>query len=165
MTTLTRLYPDPAAARAAVTDLRAAGFAEADISYVGGGDVGDEDETSNAAAGAVVGTAVGAGAGTLAGLGLIAIPGAGPLVAAGWLATLLTGAGVGAATGAAVGGLLDALTGSGIPQEEAARYVEGVREGGSLVIVRGVEDARLGLATDILERHRPVAVRAAPSGI
>ncbi|NMJ41438.1 hypothetical protein GWK16_09320 [Roseomonas sp. JC162] len=160
-----RLYPDPVTARAAVADLRASGFADADISYIGGRDADEDTEASSSAAGAVVGTAVGAGAGTLAGLGMIAIPGAGPLVAAGWLATMLTGAGVGAAAGAAAGGLIDALTGSGIPEDEATRYVAGLREGGSLVIVRGVAESRIEAATSILERHRPVALRAAPSGL
>jgi len=59
-----------------------------------------------------MGAALGGGAGLLAGLGVMAIPGLGPVVAAGWLASVLLGAGAGAATG----GIIGALTGAGIPE-------------------------------------------------
>ncbi|GJE62646.1 hypothetical protein MPOCJGCO_4779 [Methylobacterium trifolii] len=79
---------------------------------------------------------LGGGAGLLAGLGLLAIPGVGPVVAAGWLVATVTGAGVGAAAGGLIGG----LTGAGLSEHEAERYAEGVRRGGTLVTVRAGED-------------------------
>ena len=66
---------------------------------------------------------------------MLAIPGVGPLVAAGWLATTLAGA----ATGAAAGGIVGALVKSGVPHEEAEVYEEGVRRGGTLVSVQADE--------------------------
>ena len=68
----------------------------------------------------------------LAGLGLLAIPGLGPVVAAGWLAATA----VGAAAGAATGGVVGALTEAGLSKEEAPLYAEGVRRGGTLVSAR-----------------------------
>jgi hypothetical protein len=72
----------------------------------------------------------------LAGLGLLAIPGLGPVVAAGWLAATA----VGAAAGAATGGIVGALAEAGVSKEEAPLYAEGVRRGGTLVSAR-VPDA------------------------
>ena len=89
-----------------------------------------------AGAGATVGTVLGGGAGLLASLGLLAIPGAGPIVAAGWLVAALSGAGV----GAAAGGLIGALTGAGLSGADAETYAEGVRRGGTLVTVRADGD-------------------------
>jgi hypothetical protein len=85
-----------------------------------------------AGAGATVGTVLGGGAGLLASLGLLAIPGAGPVIAAGWLVAALSGAGV----GAAAGGLIGALTGAGLNGADAETYAEGIRRGGTLVTVR-----------------------------
>ena len=79
---------------------------------------------------------LGGAAGLLAGLGLLAIPGLGPVVAAGWLAATA----VGAAAGAATGGIVGALTEAGVSKEEAPLYAEGVRRGGTLVSAR-VPDA------------------------
>ena len=86
-------------------------------------------------AGASIGTILGGGAGLLAGIGALAIPGVGPVVAAGWLIATLTGAGV----GAAAGGLLGALTSAGVSEDDAHVYAEGVRRGGNLVTVRADE--------------------------
>ena len=96
-----------------------------------------DDDASDAGTGATVGTVLGGGAGLLAGIGALAIPGAGPVVAAGWLVATLTGAGVGAATG----GLIGSLTGAGLSDADANVYAEGVRRGGTLVIVRADDDA------------------------
>ena len=97
----------------------------------------DSNAGAGAKRGAVAGTAVGGGLGLLAGIGALAIPGVGPVVAAGWLVATLAGAGV----GAGAGGLLGALTGAGVGEEESHVYAEGVRRGGSLVSVR-VPDGR-----------------------
>src|SRR5215218_6508808 len=105
MKTISRVYDSYGQARAAVAALEAAGIASGDISLIANKYVSDKyqdvDEVSDAAKGAGIGGALGGGAGLLAGLGLMAIPGLGPVVAAGWLASLA----VGAAAGAAAGGL------------------------------------------------------------
>jgi tetrahydromethanopterin S-methyltransferase subunit C len=76
-----------------------------------------------------VGLGTGAVIGLLAGIGALAIPGVGPLIAAGPIMGALSGAAVGAATG----GLAGALIGLGIPEYEAKRY-EGKIKGGSALI-------------------------------
>ena len=93
-------------------------------------------EAEAAGTGAGVGAAVGGAAGLLAGLGLMAIPGVGPVVAAGWLAATLTGAVAGGATG----GIVGALTQAGVGKEEADLYAEGLRRGGAVVSAK-VPDA------------------------
>jgi hypothetical protein len=139
------LFDDYSAATRAIERLRLAGFADSDISLVGGDAAmrtsqpatsvpatGTDDDTSGAATGATAGGAIGAGAGLLAGLGIMAIPGLGPVVAAGWLASTLLGLG----TGAVAGGILGALTDAGIDESEAHVYAEGLRRGSTLVTVR-----------------------------
>jgi hypothetical protein len=109
-----------------------------------------ETETSagaGAATGALAGGALGGLAGWLVGVGALAIPGIGPIVAAGPLAAALTGA----AVGAAGGGLLGALTGMGIPEDEARWYEEEVGRGGTLVTVRA--DGRYEEARRILSEY------------
>ncbi len=86
---------------------------------------------------------------------MLAIPGLGPVVAAGWLASTLTGAVVGAAAGGATGGLLGALKDAGHSDEEAHTYAEGVRRGGTLVSVRA-EDGDEAQIQRILESRRSV---------
>ena len=126
--------------------LEAAGVPHDDISLVSGdqsrsattGGAGDTATATGTGTGATIGTVLGGGAGLLAGLGSLAIPGVGPIVAAGWLIATLTGAGV----GAAAGGLLGSLTGAGVDEAEAQGYAEHVSRGGALVTVRaGEEDA------------------------
>jgi hypothetical protein len=160
--TITRLYHDYSSASQAVRALEAAGVPDKDISLVAsnavksysqGGNV-RSDKTSNAGTGAGIGTAVGGGAGLLAGLGLLAIPGVGPVVAAGWLVATA----VGAATGAAAGGLIGGLTGAGISQDDAHVYAEGVRRGGSLVTARVPEGDKLRVEA-ILDRHGSINIR------
>lgn len=99
-----------------------------------------------AGAGATAGTITGAGAGLLAGLGTVAVPGLGPVVAAGWLVSTLVGAGA----GAALGGLMGALADSGLSEDEANAYVDGVRGGGALVTVR-TDEANIERVVDILD--------------
>jgi len=121
--TITAMFDDYQAATKAVTKLKSAGIPESDISLVSGNESirkpgsfespGTSDTTAeHAGTGAAMGAALGGGAGLLAGLGVMAIPGLGPVVAAGWLASVLLGAGAGAATG----GIIGALTGAGIPE-------------------------------------------------
>ena len=143
--TITRLYDNHADAAADVTRLEAAGVPHDDISLIGGhpatGTAADATGEAAPAAGtgATIGTVLGGGAGLLAGLGSLAIPGVGPVVAAGWLIATLTGAGVGAAVGGGAGGIVGSLTGAGVSEEDAHVYAESVRRGGTLVTVRADE--------------------------
>lgn len=147
--TISRLYDTYADAQKAVRGLEAAGVPHSDISIVANnsdnwysadkkdrdGD-GVDDRAESAGKGAGIGAGIGGTAGLLAGLGLLAIPGLGPVVAAGWLAATA----VGAAAGAATGGIVGALTEAGVSNDEAPLYAEGVRRGGTLVSAR-VADA------------------------
>ena len=160
-TTISRLYNNYADAQRAVGDLEAAGVAHSDISIVANNSDGwfskdkkvdrDHDGVDDRAEGAGTGAGVGAGlggaAGLLAGLGLLAIPGLGPVVAAGWLAATA----VGAAAGAATGGVIGALTQAGVSKEDAEVYAEGVRRGGTLVSAK-VADADRARLDAILNR-------------
>ena len=118
-----------------------------------------EDAEQGAGTGASIGTILGGGAGLLAGIGSLAIPGVGPVVAAGWLIATLTGAGVGAAVGGGAGGLVGLLTGAGVPHDDAHVYAETVRRGGNLVTVR-VDEDRAALVESVLDRHVPIDTAA-----
>jgi hypothetical protein len=154
-TTVTNIFDSYAQARQAVSALEAAGFASSDVSIMANKHVSrehaDVDEVSDAAKGAGVGGALGGAVGLLAGLGLLAIPGLGPVVAAGWLASTAAGA----AAGAAAGGIVGALVDSGESEENAHTYSEAVRRGGTLVSVRA-SDAQARQAREILQRFQPI---------
>jgi hypothetical protein len=157
--TVTYIYDDPSLAGEAVRALEAAGFTRDEISIVRqNGDVElmethSDSVADGATTGASVGLAAGAGAGLLASLGLIAIPGLGPLVAAGVLATTLaTGA-----AGAVGGGVLGALIDYGISEEDAPVYAENLRRGGTLVSVRA-DANRVEQAELIMQRFSPVDI-------
>ncbi|MET3827753.1 hypothetical protein ABIC16_003446 [Sphingomonas sp. PvP055] len=163
--TITGLFEHYDDARRAVQDLEAAGIAHRDVSIVGHDKHGDSPRTSDAGeaaaedagTGAGLGAAVGGVGGLLAGLGLLAIPGIGPVVAAGWLAATAVGAAGGAAIGAAAGGLVGALTHAGVPEQDAHVYAEGVRRGGTLVTAK-VEEPLVQIARNILDDDRSVDV-------
>ena len=127
--TLTRTYDNYETARSVVEQLEAAGVSSNDISVVGR--AGASDET-NATEGASIGAGIGGAAGLLAGIGMLAIPGVGPVVAAGWLASTAAGA----VAGAAAGGLVGSFVKEGHDKDEADYYAETVRRGGSVVSVR-----------------------------
>ncbi|MCK2056090.1 hypothetical protein [Methylobacterium sp. 37f] len=173
--TITALYDNYDDASTAVSKLEAAGVSHSDISIVSNNE-GDrhagrlgtttttdldphthgdtpEKASTGAGAGATVGTVLGGAAGLLTGLGLLAIPGVGPVVAAGWLVATLTGAGIGAAAGGLAGG----LTGAGLSETDAHTYSEGVRRGGTLVTVRA-DQAHATRVMDILEEHGSIDV-------
>jgi hypothetical protein len=156
-TTVTHLFDDYGRAQEAVRALETLGFTSEEVSLASRfRDNGELLEgPSGAATGASMGAAAGAGTGLLTALGVIAIPGLGPLVAAGVLATTLAGA----ATGAAAGGILGALTDYGVSEEDAHVYSEGIRRGGTLVTVR-VDDHRAEMAREILNRYDPVDLPA-----
>lgn len=166
MRTVTGLFDDYADASSAVSELEAQGVPSSDISIVSNN--GDRrHEQSNAAegagTGAGIGAVVGGAGGLLTGLGLMAIPGVGPVVAAGWLAATAAGAAAGAVAGGAAGGIIGALTSSGVPERDAHFYAEGVRRGGTLVTAK-VDDALAPEAEAILKRSNwvdPTERRAA----
>lgn len=125
-----------------------------------------EPESSAAEAagtGAVGGTVVGGTLGLLAGLGALAIPGIGPVIAAGPLAAALGTTALGAGIGAATGSLLGALVGAGVPEEEASMYAEGVRRGGTLVSV-AVDDQHADRVYNIMQESGAVDVSSRGAG-
>ncbi|MCP3388227.1 hypothetical protein NLM27_05470 [Bradyrhizobium sp. CCGB12] len=161
--TISRLYDNYSDAEQAVSRLESAGVPHSDISIVANnsdnwygsksGKVdrdrdGVDDRAEGAGAGAGIGAGVGGAAGLLAGLGLLAIPGLGPVVAAGWLASTA----VGAAAGAATGGIVGALTQAGVSKEDASRYAEGIRRGGTLVSAKVPDNDRARLDALLHER-------------
>jgi uncharacterized membrane protein len=156
--TVVGLFESVSQAERVVQDLVDKGFRHEDISVM----AHREDEavapaetegTSGAAIGAGTGAVVGGGLGLLAGLGMLAIPGIGPVLAAGPLVATLVGAGAGAVAGGLIGALVDV----GIPEEEAEYYAEGVRRGGTLVVVRA-EEARVDYAVDLMTSHGAVDI-------
>ena len=96
--------------------------------------------------GAGAGGMVGGTLGLLAGIGALAIPGVGPLIAAGPLLAALSGA----AAGAAAGGIAGGLIGMGIPEIEAKRYENRIAEGNLLVSVHATDGDQVNLAKKIL---------------
>src|SRR5512145_719948 len=132
------IYQDRASFEAALDALRVAGFRNSDVSAI----LPERDRTTKdlaheintkapegAATGAGTGAAVGGVLGWLVGSGALAIPGIGPLVAAGPVVAALAGAGAGGATGGLVGGLI----GAGIPEERVKDYEEGIKNGGIMM--------------------------------
>jgi uncharacterized protein (TIGR02271 family) len=164
--TVVALYDDIRHAREAVQDLINRGFTRDMISLVAGDERGEYrkyvesrpgdtgEVVSDTGKGAGIGAVLGGLAGLVVGLGALTIPGLGPLIAAGPLASALAGAGVGAADG----GLVGALTGMGIPEDEASRYAEGVRSGGILVTVQAPNE-RADEAVKILNHHNPMDMK------
>jgi hypothetical protein len=133
------LYVTPATAEAAVDHLLAKGFTDGAISVL----LPDDESTrafahekhtkapEGTATGVTAGGVIGGSLGLLAGIGALAIPGVGPLIAAGPIMASLAGFGI----GGAVGGLVGALVGMGIPEYEAKRYEGAVKDGGTLLSV------------------------------
>ena len=144
-------------------DLRAAGFLDSDISIVANNASGeyredarvrtDDNEASATAKGAVTGAVVGGGAGLAASLAGLAIPGIGPIIAAGPIVATLAGAGTGAVAGGLIGGLVDL----GVPENDAQYYAEAVRRGGALVTVRA-DEGRADEVADILRAHGAIDI-------
>lgn len=159
MKTVVGTYDNIQTAYAVANDLISAGYSRNDISvvandanneyapFVDANAVNTVDTGDDVAKGAGIGAAIGGLGGLLVGLGALAIPGVGPVIAAGPLLAALTGAGVGAVTGGIVGALVDL----GIPDEEAHIYSEGLRRGHVLVIAQ-VPDASANAVTRVMER-------------
>src|ERR1700716_3819652 len=150
------IYSTQIHAEEAVDALKAAGFRNTDISVLfpdneGTKDFAHEKSTKapeGTAAGATSGAVIGGGLGWLAGIGALAIPGLGPLIAAGPIVAALAGGGA----GGVVGGITGALVGMGIPEYEAKRYEGRVKEGGILLSVHCDDSNWVKRAKEILEQ-------------
>ncbi len=157
--TITGLFETYEQARKAVHLLDEAGIHRANISLVSS--ASDELEPDEIGEGATVGGEIGAGLGAagglLAGLGIVAIPGFGPVVAAGWLFATAMGAIAGAGVGAATGSFVGALTRAGIPEADAHVLAESVRRGGAIVSAK-VDEAHADAALAILRHAEGVDV-------
>ncbi|HET6552485.1 MAG TPA: hypothetical protein VFG49_03020 [Dyella sp.] len=138
-------------------ELRQAGFTNNDISALlpdkrGTMDFAHEHNTKapeGATAGGITGMGLGAAVGWLTGIGALAIPGAGPFIAAGPIMAALSGAAVGTAAGGLVGGLV----GMGMPEFEARRYDAKIREGNILISVHAESGKLKDVAKDVLKRN------------
>jgi uncharacterized protein (TIGR02271 family) len=147
--TVVGLFHSQADAERAIQRLKDAGFSQDEIGVAMKDRQQQQDliegtgtqAAEGAAAGAIGGGVLGGVIGLLAGVGALAIPGVGPIIAGGTLASTLAGAGI----GAAAGGLLGALVGMGVPEEDARHFDHGFRAGGTLVTVNAgdrVEEAQ-----------------------
>lgn len=152
------------AAEDLVVKLEQAGIPRNDISVVANRDVSGTDATaasdkstasrgSTVAGNAGVGAALGGVGGLLLSFAALAVPGVGPVLAVGPIVGALSGAGI----GAVAGGIIGALTESGIPEEEAHYYAEGIRRGHVLVIVRA-SGAEAELAREVMDAQGAVDV-------
>ncbi len=145
----------------AIAKLREGSFNMANVSLIAKHDMAgdkiagtDVDEAESAGRAAVAGTqtggVIGGVVGLLAGATALAIPGLGPVIAAGALGTVLSATVVGASAGASVGALGGALLGYGISNEEVSRYERAIEEGGYLLLIEG-SDQKLRHAQSILK--------------
>jgi Protein of unknown function (DUF3341) len=149
------IYRDRTHAEEAADALRWAGFRNSDVSALLPDNVGTKDlaheknskAPEGAAAGGASGGVLGGALGWLAGIGVLAVPGLGPFIAAGPIMGALAGAGA----GGTIGGLVGALVGMGIPEYEAKRYDGRVRDGGILLSVHCDDAEWVKRAKDILE--------------
>lgn len=150
------IYATRSSVEAGVSRLKAEGFFNTDISVLmpeaGGSQKFAHDNSTKAPEGATTGAGaglvVGGTLGWLVGIGTLAIPGVGPLIAAGPIMALLAGAG----TGAALGGITGGLIGLGIPEYEAKRYEGFINDGGILLSVHTGDSEQIKKAKLILEQ-------------
>src|SRR5579872_3164176 len=149
------IYQNEKQAERTVEDLLAAGFSNDDISVLLPDNVGTKDfahdkgtkAPEGTAAGVTTGGLIGGTLGLLAGIGVLAIPGVGPFIAAGPIMAALAGLGA----GGAVGGIIGALVGMGIPEYEAKRYEGHIKAGGVLLSVHCDTSERITRAKDLLK--------------
>jgi len=167
--TVVGLFDDFQDAQSVVRDLTNAGFLRESISiaanqnasgYTGDGSdfsTGASPAANAAGKDATIGTGVGGVAGLLVGLGLLTIPGIGPVLAAGPIIAAIGATAAGAGIGAAAGGIIGGLTHLGVPKEHADYYAEGVRRGGTLVTVDAADD-KAQQAVDIMNGNGAVDI-------
>ncbi|WP_348256391.1 hypothetical protein [Leptolyngbya sp. PL-A3] len=143
-------FPNQRAAEEALSDLRASGFPMERVSIVARGPqpreerahtshVGNKSD-EGAISGAITGGLLGTLTGLLVGLGTLAIPGVGPIMLAGAIATAVATTLAGTGIGAVAGGLLGALIGLGIPERDARHYHDRIMRGEYLLVVDGSDD-------------------------
>jgi len=150
------IYKSRFDAEAAVDTIAANGFTYNDISVLlpdaqSSKEFAHEKSTKapeGTATGAAAGGVVGGTLGLLAGIGMLAIPGLGPFIAAGPIMGALAGLGV----GGTVGGFVGALAGMGIPEYEAKRYESRIKDGGTLLSVHCDTSDEISRAKDLLKR-------------
>jgi len=150
------IYPHRESLEDGIVDLKTSGFRNTDISILYPENSGNKDlaheKSSKApegiAAGVGTGAVLGGALGWLAGVGVLAIPGVGPFIAAGPIMAALAGVGV----GSAVGGLTGAMIGAGIPEYEAKRYEGRIKSGGFLLSVHCDNSQWTKLAKAVLQR-------------
>ncbi|ERI14272.1 hypothetical protein [Brucella intermedia] len=152
MRTVSALFSNTIQAKLTVAALMASGIHTEEISIISSGTEGELTEHATGVA-AGTGALVGGTAGLLTGLGLMAIPGLGPIVAAGWLASTLTGAVSGAAIGGIAGNVCRSLIEAGVSETDANIYSAGIEQGGTFLAVR-VSDEQYETAEEILEKAR-----------
>jgi len=148
--TVVGTFRHPLQAEDAIRELQRAGIDRNNISLLAQGEAAGESSgtTRETGAGAGAGAALGGIAGLLLGFGALAIPGIGPVIAAGPIAAALTAGGV----GALAGGIMGALTGLNIPEDDARYYAEEVRRGSALVVVRTNDQASAERAREVMDR-------------
>ncbi len=159
--TVVGVFEQVSDAKSVVHELEGAGFSRDDISIIANKNVSSSEgdpaittETgSTMATDAGIGAALGGVGGLLLSFAGLAIPGIGPVLAAGPIIAALSGAGI----GAVAGGMIGALTESGVPEEEAHYYAEGVRRGHVLVTVR-TDDSLAERAREVMDSHGAVDV-------
>lgn len=152
-------------AEQAINELRDRGFLmdkvsiiardEATQDEIAGIDVNDTFDNKSgegATAGALTGGVLGGITGLFVGLGSLVVPGVGPVLFAGEIASALTTAIAGGAVGAAAGGLLGALLGLGIPEERARIYNQRISSGDYLVIVDGTIQDMINAESILMNR-------------
>jgi hypothetical protein len=148
------IYARRSEVESAVTALKDAGFLNSAISVLLPENLGSKELATDkstkapegAALGAGSGAAVGGALGWLVGVGALAIPGIGPVIAAGPIVAALTGIGV----GGALGGFAGSLIGVGIPEYEAKRYEGRLLKGGILVAVHCDTSDQIKRAKDVM---------------
>ncbi len=174
-TTITALYDRTEDAQKALRELQKMDISHDDISLIASDAAGkyshnnghdnngrdnngrDLQTERDAGEGAVAGATVGGLGGLAVGLAALAIPGIGPVLAAGPIASALVAAGIGAGVGAVTGGMVGALTDMGVSEERAGYYAEGVRRGGTLLTAH-VPEHMSNRVMDVLNRYNAVDV-------
>ncbi|WP_380784693.1 hypothetical protein [Sphingomonas sp. R86521] len=156
-TLVSAVFDTHAEAERAVSDLRSAGVSDSAISIVAqhDGKTAATDGGGNDTQEFVGKVAAGAGIGTLLGIAALAIPGVGPLVAAGAIASaaIPAAAVTGAALGGAVGGLEKVMTDHGVSRVDASYYEGRIKEGGVFVSVdTATANISPDVAADVLHR-------------
>jgi hypothetical protein len=151
------IYLSRSDANSALRSFKEVGFPNSDISVLLSHETDEEPVTENstkapegAAVGVGSGAAVGGALGWLVGVGALAIPGIGPVIAAGPIVAALAGAGV----GGALGGFAGSLIGVGISESEAERYQGRLLNGGILIAVHCETSAEIARAKEIMERSQ-----------